>query len=111
MRLATAEVTPEFVSVAGHLESTVERLFESASEVVVDNGFEVINTDFEGFEAEIYFSRGSSIAGIVMMREGPCDGFVKANVLYDPLETRAGRKAVNKTRRLLEGSTPSPSTS
>lgn len=37
------------------------------------------------------------------MREGPCDGYVRVNVAYDPLETKEGRTAVRKTRRLTGG--------
>lgn len=62
--------------------------------------FDIINTDYEGFEAELYFAKGDSLAGIASMREGPCDGYVQLNVVYDPLETAAGREAVRKTRRL-----------
>ena len=112
MTFTSAEVKAKFVSVAGYMETTVEELFDVASDAVEASRFDIINTDFEGFEAEIYFARGSAIAGIVMMREGPCDGFVKTNVLYDPLETEAGRKAVKKTKDLFEGSrataTPGP---
>lgn len=55
------------------------------------------------FEAELYFAKGNSLAGLASLREGPCDGYVKANVVYDPLETAEGRQAVRKTRRLTGG--------
>jgi hypothetical protein len=93
-------VGKKFVVVEGFSERTVEELFESSQPVLTDNGFDIINTDFEGFEAELYFAKARSLAGIVSLREGPCDGYVKVNVIYDPLETAAGREAVRKTRRL-----------
>lgn len=89
-----------FVSLEGFTTRSVDELFEGARPELVANGFDVINSDFEGFEAELYFAKGDSLAGIVSMREGPCDGYVKVNVLYDPLETEAGRDAVKKTRKL-----------
>ncbi len=98
--LTEVQVKKKFVSTEGYDRRSVEELFESIPPVLTDNGFDVINTDYEGFEAEVYFAKGTGLAGIVALREGPCDGYVKVNVLYDPLETAAGRKAVKKTRRL-----------
>lgn len=102
-----AEQSKQFVSIAGFGDQTVEELFDAMREELGEEGFDIINTDFEGFEAELYFAKGNSLAGIASLREGPCDGYVKTNVVYDPLETAAGREAVRKTRRLSgEGSTP-----
>lgn len=98
--LTEVRVKEKFVSTEGYDRRSVEELFEDVRPLLTDRGFDVINTDFEGFEAELYFAKGDGLAGIVAMREGPCDGYVKVNVLYDPLETAAGQKAVRKTRRL-----------
>ena len=98
--LSEAQLKKKFVALEGSSELTVEELFESAKPSLRENGFDIINTDYEGFEAELYFAKGDSLAGIVSLREGPCDGYVKVNVIYDPLETAAGRKAVRKTREL-----------
>jgi hypothetical protein len=95
-----AQVKKKFVIVEGFSERSVDELFEEFQPLVTDNGFDILNTDFEGFEAEVYFAKSRSLAGIVALREGPCDGFVKVNVIYDPLETAAGREAVRKTRQL-----------
>ena len=103
-----AEQTKKFVTIGGFGERSVEDLFESMRVELTDKAFDIINTDYEGFEAELYFAKGDSLAGIVALREGPCDGYVKVNVVYDPLETEEGREAVRKTRRLSgEGATPS----
>jgi hypothetical protein len=105
--VAQAEKSKQFVSIGGYGEQTVEELFEVMRDELSDKEFDLINTDYEGFEAELYFAKGDSLAGIAALREGPCDGYVKVNVVYDPLETAAGREAVRKTRRLTgEGSTP-----
>lgn len=98
--LTSAQVKKKFIAIEGFSERSVEDLFKGVQPELTAKGFDIINTDYEGFEAEIYIAKGASLAGIVSMREGPCDGYVKVNVLYDPLETPAGRKAVRKTRRL-----------
>lgn len=95
-----AEQTKRFVTIGGFGERSVEELFESMRIELTDKAFDIINTDYEGFEAELYFAKGDSLAGIAALREGPCDGYVKVNVVYDPLETEEGRAAVRKTRRL-----------
>ena len=107
--VSQAEIKRKFVALSGFTEHSVEDLFEIMKTELVDEGFDIINTDYEGFEAELYFAKGDGLAGISAMREGPCDGYVKVNVVYDPLETAAGREAVRKTRRLSgEGATPNP---
>jgi hypothetical protein len=100
VELTEVKVKDEFVSTEGYDRRSVEELFDDVRPVLADNGFDVVNSDFEGFEAELYFAKGDDLAGIVALRESACDGYVKVNVLYDPLETAAGRKAVRKTRRL-----------
>ena len=95
-----AQVRKKFVSMEGFSELSVEELLEIARPLLLSNGFDVNNNDFEGFEAELYFAKSADLAGIVSMREGPCDGYVKVNVIYDPLETAAGRDAVKRTREL-----------
>ena len=98
--LTRAQLKKKFVALEGFSKLSVEELFESSKPSLTSNGFDIINTDYEGFEAELYFAKGESLAGIVSLREGPCDGYVKVNVIYDPLETAAGREAVQKTREL-----------
>ena len=102
-----AESKKKFVTISGFSEESVEDLFEIMRRELDAEGFDIINTDYEGFEAELYFAKGNSLAGIAALREGPCDGYVKLNVIYDPLETAAGREAVRRTRR-LSGQTPTP---
>lgn len=98
--LTEFKLKKEFVATEGFDRRSVEELFEAFRPVLIDQGFDIVNSDFEGFEAELYFAKGNSLAGIVALREAVCDGYVKVNVIYDPLETEAGRKAVKKTRRL-----------
>ena len=98
--LTKAQLKKQFVMLEGFSKRTVEDLFAGMRPDVIADGFDIINTDYEGFEAEIYFAKENSLAGIASLREGPCDGYVKVNVIYDPLETAAGRKSVRKTREL-----------
>ena len=107
--LTEARSNKRFVALVGFGEGSVDDFFEKARVALEENSFDIINTDFEGFEAELYFAKGNSLAGITSLREGPCDGHIKVNVVYDPLETAAGREAVRKTRKLSgEGPTKSP---
>lgn len=98
--LTRARSKKKFVSLEGFSKLSVDELFKGSRPTLTTNGFDIINSDYEGFEAELYFAKGDSLAGILSMREGPCDGHVKVNVIYDPLETAAGREAVKKTREL-----------
>lgn len=100
MTLTEFQVKEKFVSTEGYDERSVEELFDAARPALTDNGFDVVNSDYEGFEAELYFAKGDDLAGILALREAVCDGYVKVNVIYDPLETEAAKKAVRKTRRL-----------
>lgn len=95
-----AKTKKEFVATEGYSRRSVDELFEAARPALARNGFDVVNSDYEGFEAELYFAKGDGLAGIVALREAVCDGYVKVNVIYDPLETEAGKQAVRKTRRL-----------
>ena len=106
--LTEARSNRRFVALVGFGKGSVEDYFESALIALTDKDFDIINTDFEGFEAELYFAKGNSLAGITSLREGPCDGHVKVNVVYDPLETAAGREAVRKTRKLSGEGSKSP---
>lgn len=97
--LTEAQLKKKFVALEGFSERSVQELFDDARPDITGSGLDIINTDFEGFEAELYFAKGNSLAGIVSLREGPCEGYVKVNVIYDPLETAAGREAVRQTRK------------
>jgi hypothetical protein len=93
-----------FVSVQGVEKTTVKSALTRFHRAVTNSGFEIINTDYEGFEAEIYFARASASQGIVSLREGPCRGDVSVSVVYDPIDTERGRAALDRTRELT-GST------
>lgn len=45
-------------------------------------GYDILNVDNEGFEAEIFFARGKEVVGTYRLREGPCPGQVQIKMLY-----------------------------
>lgn len=88
-----------FVTVVGVADMTVEEIYGPAEAELVDSGFTIINRDFEGFEAELFFAKGNDTAGAVRMRIGPCPDQVTLTYLYDPLESKKGRAALEKARK------------
>lgn len=89
-----------FVSISGvATDLTVDDLYEPMVRAVQDNGFDVLAQENEGFEAEVYFSKGTDVAGIASLRKGPCPTQVTYSVLYDPLDTKEGVAVTKKTRR------------
>ena len=54
-------------------------------EAVVATGYRPAGMDNEGFEAEVFFTRGSYAAGQAVVRRGDCDGQLDVDlVLIDP---------------------------
>lgn len=49
---------------------------------ILDAGYEILAHDNEGFEAEIFFARGSDTVGTILMREGPCPDQVTLRLRY-----------------------------
>ncbi|HWC15140.1 MAG TPA: hypothetical protein VG929_11210 [Actinomycetota bacterium] len=49
---------------------------------LLDADYEILAHDNEGFEAEIFFARGSETVGTILMREGPCPGQVSLRLRY-----------------------------
>ena len=103
--LAEAELTDVttekgFVAISGiATDATVDNLYDSMVRTVRDNGFDVLSQENEGFEAEVYFSRSTDVAGMASLRKGPCPSQVTYSVLYDPLETKKAKRITAKTRR------------
>jgi hypothetical protein len=109
--VTVVERSKGFVTVIGVADMTVEEIYAPSETALVDSGFEIINRDFEGFEAELFFAKSNDTAGAVRIRIGPCPDQVTLTYLYDPLESKAGRDALEKARKrwLRRNPTPSPS--
>jgi hypothetical protein len=70
-----------FVGVIGVSDKKIVELVPILSRALLDSGYDIRQTDNEGFEAEIYFTRGKTV-GNYRMREGPCTGQVTVKLLY-----------------------------
>lgn len=98
-----------FVTVTGVADANVEEIYGPSETALVDSGFTIINRDFEGFEAELFFAKGDDTAGAVRIRIGPCPDQVTLTILYDPLESKAGKAALDKARKRWLRRNPTPS--
>jgi hypothetical protein len=89
-----------FLAVSGVIgDRSVDELYDPMVAKVRDSGFDVLAQENEGFEAEVYFSRRTDIAGIASLRRGPCPEQVTVSLIYDPLDTKEGRRVTAETRR------------
>lgn len=60
---------------------TIVELYPEISRAVRDGGYETISGDNEGFEAELFFQKGSN-TGTFLLREGPCKNQVTVKLIY-----------------------------
>ena len=50
---------------------------------LIANGYQIVSHDNEGFEAEIFFARGSGTTGVFSMHDNPCrKGIVRLKLVY-----------------------------
>lgn len=98
LELTEARVKRSSVVVEAVQQTSVRKLYEGLRSSVEAHGYKVIGFDFEGFEAEIFFSRKSVSAGALRLREGPCRGEVTMTLLYDPIDTPAGKRILDTAR-------------
>jgi hypothetical protein len=63
-------------------ETKIVELYPPIARSLLDNGYEILSGDNEGFEAEIFFRRGKGANGNLYMREGPCEGQVTLTLTY-----------------------------
>jgi hypothetical protein len=80
--LAEAKTTKGFVQARIVSEVRIVELYPPIARSLLDNRYEILSGDNEGFEAEIFFRRGKEVSGNVYMREGPCKGQVTLTVTY-----------------------------
>jgi hypothetical protein len=91
-----------YITASAVADGDVDRVFAPMEKELLDAGYEIINRDYEGFEAELFFTKDDDVAGVVGMRLGPCPEQVTLSVLYDPLETKGGRAALDQARERAE---------
>jgi hypothetical protein len=71
-----------FLAAQGTTEMSIVELYPRLSRALLDEGYEILSGDNEGFEAEIFFRRGRGTTGTYLLREGPCGGQVTLRLLY-----------------------------
>jgi hypothetical protein len=69
-------------------EITIVELYPPIARSLLDNDYEILSGDNEGFEAEIFFRRGPGMNGNLYMREGPCKGQVTLTLTYEAPESK-----------------------
>jgi hypothetical protein len=98
LTLTRARVQKESAVVEGFQETSVKQAYKQLRKSVTAHGYKTVTFDFEGFEAEIFFSDKSISAGALRLREGPCNGQVTVTLLFDPIDTAAGKRILNEAR-------------
>jgi hypothetical protein len=92
-RVVDAEVEGGYVGVTVVSETQVVELYPPLARALLDAGYEIVASDNEGFEAEIFFARGRATDGAIRLREGPCPGEVTIKLLYGSPDYRGKRGA------------------
>ena len=67
-----AEVKRGFLSAQIVSETAIVELYPPIARSLLDNGYEILSGDNEGFEAEIIFRKGKGVTGNLYMLQGPC---------------------------------------
>jgi len=83
-------VQDEYVNVSALAETTVVELDPALQRSLLDEGYQIIGHDNEGFEAEIFFARDERTLGTFTLREGPCEGHVTVRLNYTSKEIASG---------------------
>jgi hypothetical protein len=73
-------------------QTRIIELYPPLARSVLDAGYDIISSDNEGFEAEIFFARGKYITGAYRLREGPCKDEVTIRLLYGAKQYREKKK-------------------
>lgn len=98
LNLTRARVNAQSVVVEAVEKTTIKDAYNELRKSVSEHGYKTVLFDFEGFEAEIFFSNKSVSAGALRLREGPCNGQVTVTLLFDPIDTAAGKRILDKAR-------------
>ena len=74
--VAESGIKRGFLSARIVSETAIVELYPPIARALLDNGYEILSGDNEGFEAEIFFKQKKGVTGNLYMREGPCEGQV-----------------------------------
>lgn len=76
------EIKGGFLGAEATTDTRIVELFPPLARALLDSGYDILASDNEGFEAEIFFGRGKKVTGTFLMREGPCKDQVTIRLLY-----------------------------
>lgn len=88
------EVEGGYVGATAVSDIQIVELYPPLARALLDGGYDIVSSDNEGFEAEIFFARGEGTTGAYRLREGPCPGQVTIKLLYGSADYR-GKKGGN----------------
>lgn len=73
-------------------ETPIIELYPPLARAVLDARYDIVSSENEGFEAEIFFAKGRHITGAYRLREGPCKDQVTIRLLYGARRYQEKRK-------------------
>ncbi|MGH2748977.1 MAG: hypothetical protein ACRDKB_13805 [Actinomycetota bacterium] len=76
------EVKGGFLGAEATTDTSIVELFPPVARALLNSGYDILSSDNEGFEAEIFFGRGKNVTGTFLLREGPCKDQVTVRLLY-----------------------------
>ena len=79
---------PSSVGASAVSRTTIVELYPPLARHVLES-YDIIASENEGFEAEIFFERGP-ITGAFWLREGPCEGDVTIKLLHAKEKEKTG---------------------
>ncbi len=72
----------EFVSAVVISEKAVDDLYDPLTKAVTEADYNILNSENEHFEAEIFFGDAKGRVALLNLREGPCQGQVTIRLTF-----------------------------
>jgi hypothetical protein len=76
------EIKGGFLAAEATTDTSIVELFPPLARALLNSHYDILSSDNEGFEAEIFFGRGKNVTGTFLLREGPCKDQVTVRLLY-----------------------------
>ena len=70
-----------FIGAMAITEISIVELYPEITRAIQTNGYKQISGENEGFEAEVFFQKGTD-TGTFLLRKGPCEGQVTVRLIY-----------------------------
>jgi len=78
----------DFVNARAYSDGLIVEMDPQMQRELIAEKYQIVGHDNEGFEAEIFFARGSETVGTIQMRDGPCEGIVTLLLTYTSPEKK-----------------------